>query len=182
MVNVLEACEDGDLRLAHVQKALIHEEMKINEKLGEDTSTLSVKQTSSTVISLQRNYKPWKPKYYVCGQPDHFRHNCSKRREHSSPEGGHKARTAGEKCLGPAMTKDKSDSEMLDTVEAFTASISLALHQMDKWLINSGTSSHMTSQRNIPTNYKEFMLRQNVNIGNGRTVNTVVIENVHVNK
>ena len=41
------------------------------------------------------------------------------------------------------MTEDKSDSETSDTVEAFTASISSAPHQMDKWLTDSGASSHM---------------------------------------
>ena len=34
LVTALEACADGDLRLANVKQALIYEEMKINKALG----------------------------------------------------------------------------------------------------------------------------------------------------
>ena len=33
LVTALEACADKDMELAHVQQALIHEEIKIIEKL-----------------------------------------------------------------------------------------------------------------------------------------------------
>lgn len=42
---------------------------------------------------------------------------------------------------------------MLDSVEAFTALVGSATHQMDKWLVDSGASSHMTWEKNILINY-----------------------------
>ena len=67
------------------------------------------------------------------------------------------ARNAEEKSSEETVAEDKLDSETSDTVEAFTASIRSAPHQMDKWLIDPGASSHMTWKRNILTNYKEFV-------------------------
>ena len=109
----------------------------------------------------------------MCGQPGHFRRDCPRRKEHSNPGTDHKARTAGEKCSKSTIGEDKSDSETSDTVEAFTASTSSAPHQMDKWLIDSGASSHMTWEKNILKNYKEFVQRQKVSLGDGRTVDAV---------
>ena len=93
---------------------------------------LSADQTSSAMTSTQGNYKSWKPKCYACDQSGHFRHDFPKRREHSSSGADCKARTAEEKSSEQTIKEDKSDSETLDTVEAFTASISSAPNQMDK--------------------------------------------------
>ena len=91
------------------------------------------------------------------------------------------ARNAEEKSSEKTVAEDKSDSETSDTVEAFTASISYAPHQMDKWLIDSGASSHMTWKRNILTNYKEFVQIQKVSLGDCLTVDALSVGDVQVN-
>jgi len=49
---------------------------------------------------------------------------------------------------------DRSELEVSDSVGALKASVGLT--QMEKWLIDSGASSHMTWNRNVLTNYREF--------------------------
>ena len=188
LVTALEACANDDLKLTHVQQALIHEEMKITGKFGQVTGVLPGEQTSSALISSQGNHKSWKPRCYTCGQPGHFRHECPKQRENSSLGTDHKARTAEEKHPksdiaedSSDIAEDNSDSEISDTVEAFTASVGSATRPMDKWLVDSGASSHMTWERNILTNYREFVQKQKVSLGDGRTVDAVGVGDVHVN-
>ena len=66
-----------------------------------------------------------------------------------------KAKTAKEKCSMSTNAETNSDSDVSDSVEAFTASVGSVTKQMDKWLIDSGASSHMTWERNILTNYQK---------------------------
>ena len=47
-----------------------------------------------------------------------------------------------------------------DSAEAFTASTDSVARHMDKWLVDSGASSHMTWERNILTNYQQFEHKQ----------------------
>ena len=49
---------------------------------------------------------------------------------------------------------NRSELEVSDSVGALKASVGLT--QMEKWLIDSGASSHMTWNRNVLTNYREF--------------------------
>ena len=131
-IAIVNCCCYDDLKLAHFQQALIHEVMKITEKFGQATGMPPAESFSADMIGSQGNYKPWKPRCYACGQPGHFRCDCPKRKEHSSPGTDHKARTAEEKCSKSSTTEGSSDSEMSDSVEAFTASVGSATHQMDK--------------------------------------------------
>ena len=55
--------------------------------------------------------------------------------------------------------EDYSDDEMVESVEAFIASVDSTC-QMDKWLVDSGASSHMTWERNILTNFRQFELTE----------------------
>jgi len=41
---------------------------------------------------------------------------------------------------------------------------------MGKWLIDSGASSHMTWEKNILINCKEFDKAQKVSVGDGQTL------------
>lgn len=67
------------------------------------------------------------------------------------------------------------------TCEAFTASVDSTTHRMDKWLVDSGASSHMTWEKNILTHYRQFEHSQKVSLGDGRTVDAVGVGDVHVN-
>ena len=76
------------------------------------------------------------------------------------------------KCDKSKTAEDYSDNEMMESVEAFTASIDSSC-QMEKWLVDSGASSHMTWERNILTNFRQFEQRQKVSLDDGRTIDAV---------
>ena len=52
---------------------------------------------------------------------------------------------------------------------------------MGKWLVNSGAWSHMTLEKELLTDYKEFNKTDKVRLGFGRTVDAIDIRNIKVN-
>ena len=72
-------------------------------------------------------------------------------------------------------TANQDDGE---TVGAFAASAKLP--RGIRWLVDSGASSHMTQERKLITDYKEFDVPQKVSLGDGRTVDALGAGNVHV--
>ena len=97
--------------------------------------------------------------------------DCPKRKEYTNIKPQHKGFN----------TTRIFDCESLDNVGAFAASVESTSQQMDKWLIDSGASSHMTWEKNILTGYKEFERVQKVSVGDGRTRDAVGVGDVHIN-
>ena len=52
--------------------------------------------------------------------------------------------------------------------------------QMGKWLVDSGASSHMTWEKELLSDYREFEKPEKVVLGDGRTVEAVRVGNVNV--
>ena len=171
LVTALETHANDDLMLSQVQKALIQEEIEICGRLKHDTD-ITGDASSSAMVGAQGS-RPWKLRCYFCGQSSHFRWDCPKRKEHATITPQHK---------GYSTIDDSTfDSESLDNVGAFAASVGSTSRQMDEWLIGSRASSHMTWEKNILTSYKEFEKVQKVSVGDGQTLDAVGIGDVHVN-
>ena len=84
----------------------------------------------------------------------------------------HKAKTAAE--------ENSSDSDT-DNIEVFTPSVSsVDPHQMGKWLVDCGASSHMTKEKALLSEYQEFKTPEKVGLGGDRTVDAIGVGNVHV--
>jgi len=54
------------------------------------------------------------------------------------------------------------------------------LPQVDKWLVDSGASSHMTCNKKAMTNFHEFKKPEKVGLGDGHTVDAIGVGNVYI--
>ena len=51
---------------------------------------------------------------------------------------------------------------------------------MGKWLVDSGALSHMTREKGLLSENKDFKIPVKVGLGDGQTVDTIGIGNLHV--
>ena len=91
-----------------------------------------------------------------------FRRDCPYKKS------SHKAETAGEETKEP-------DSQ---GGSAFT--VGKGCSQSGRWLVDSGASSHMTWDKELLTDYREFDSPERVGLGDGRTVDALGVGNVYI--
>ena len=153
----------------------MHEEQKLTGQFGASISS-SYQQSSSALLGIKKKAKSRKSKCFEfsCGQVGHVCRDCPRKVEQERSKASHKTRAANEERLD-------SDTES-DTAGAFAASVgSMDSPQMERWLVDSGASSHITNQRELLINYQEFKHPEKVGLGDGRTVDAVGVGNVCVN-
>ena len=167
LVTALEARVD-DVKLNFVQQALIHEEQKRNGQFRHSSGTSSGDQPDSALVGARKKLKPPKPvRCFGCGEVGHFRRNCPRKKQLDSRGPAHRAKTATSKC-------SDSDSDGAFAVSAGSVDSS----RMGRWLVDSGASRHMTREKQLLTNYREFEKPEQVGLGDGRTVEAVGVGNV----
>ena len=143
VVTALEARVD-DLTMDFVQQQLIHHERKIKAQES--------KLDDSALVGTQKR-KP--PKCWNCDEVGHIQRFCPKRKEKSQ----HRAK----------VTEDEVESDG-DGEGAFPVSGEVP---EDKWLVDSGASSHMTPKREYFSKYQSFITPEKVGLGDGRVVEAV---------
>lgn len=154
VVTALEARVD-DLTLDFVQQQLIHHERKLKaQELKSEAPHDSV---------LLGNQRRKTPRCWTCDEPGHVQRFCPKRRGTSQ----HRAK----------ITEDEVESSNEDE-GAFPVSDEVP---ENKWLIDSGASSHMTPKREYFSTYRAFSTPEKVGLGDGRTVEAVGVGTVRVN-
>ena len=97
---------------------------------------------------------------YGCGEVWHICRYCPQRNFST-----HKASTAEENNGG-------------ERLGAFTAS--MGFPGGNRWIVDSGATSHMMRDRAVLTDYKEFKVTQKVSLGDGRFVDAVGAGNVRL--
>ena len=166
LVTALEARVE-DVKLSFVQQALVHEEQKLNGKFGDTSKVASAGQSDLALVGQRRKDSRTRKQLrcFGCGELGHIHHDCPERRE------VHRAKTAEEQQSG-------SDSE---GAGAFAASVgSKSTPQMGHLLVDSGASSHMTREKELLIDYREFEKPEKVGLGDGRSVEALGVGNVHL--
>ena len=168
LVTALEARVD-DIKFDFVQQALIHEELKMK---GQNNSE---EQGDSALIGkFKKTVKPQNLRCYHCGQAGHFRRDCPKRKQRNNSE--HKAKTV----VGEPPEVKLDDHPHESAFATCTSAGSKGLPQVDKWLVDSGASSHMTSNKKTLANLREFKKPEKVGLGDGHTVDAIGVGNVYI--
>eukprot|EP00795_Rhopilema_esculentum_P007998 gene7998-biopygen1703 len=159
LVTALEAKGD-ELSLAFVQQALINEEQK--KQAFKATATTKINRDSA--LHLEKGIsRPFKGKCYNCGKEGHKSFECHKRKQvrpsNSFKNETHNAKTAGKEA------DDDSDSQL------FLAENKQTENETNRqWILDSGASQHMTSNKLLLINYREFNQPELVKLGDGQTV------------
>ena len=154
VVTALEA-RAGDLTMDFVQQQLINHERKLKAQ-----ETKPEAQQNLAIVGAEK-WKP--PRCWNCDEVGHIQWFCPKRKSQ------HRAK----------VTEDKVQSDS-DGEGAFPASRSEEVPE-DKWLVDSGASSHMTPKRIYFTEYRIFSTPEKVVLGDGRVVEAVGAGKVRLN-
>ena len=137
LVTALEARVD-DLRLDFVQQALVHEEQK---RKGQESDASPSNQRDAALVGASKRERPRTPLVcWKCDEVGHTQRYCPKDKTSRSQ---HKAKAA-----------EEQSNELANGEGAFVVPGNLP--GMDRWLIDSGASSHMTPQRECLINYRKF--------------------------
>lgn len=166
LVTALEARVD-DISLKFVQQALIHEEQKqCNSDFLRSVETAAARKQTDVVLvekKFSTGTAKHKVKCFECGVVGHYKSNCPKKKTSYSAD-KHRARTA-----------EQLSSECEQAFEATVSSV-----ERGQWLIDSGASSHMTSEKELLADFHEFEQPQLVGLGDGSTVQAIGVGTVYV--
>ena len=189
LVTAIEARMDG-VSLDYVQQALIHEEMKQSE-LSRQLSGAE----SALAGAFKRNMSRDRPTCYGCGNVGHIRRYCpnDSLKCFGCGGGGHIQRYCPKKRkwhkakIAETEKSRQGDSD-IDGEDVYAAAFMASVGNVksaDKecypWVIDSGASSHMTTQKHFLTNFQEFEEPENVALGDGRVVKALRSGRVQLN-
>ena len=166
LVTALEAKGD-DLSLEFVQQALVSEEQKRQVSVGEAVTECD--QNSALHVN-KGAVKFFKGRCYTCNKEGHKSYECLEKLVKSSRppirksfqrlNTVHRAKTVREDN-----NQTDSESELF-----FSATGQPEGDLRQYWIVDSGASRHMTSNRKLLTDYCKFDVPETVKLGDGRSV------------
>jgi len=163
LVTALEAKGD-DLSLEFVQQALVSEEQKRQVGVSEvvtECDRNSALQVNKGIV------KPFKGRCYRCNKEGHRSYECHEKQVKfdrlpvkKSFQKPHRAKTVSEDN-----NQTDSESELFFSVTGQPEG-----EQQQYWIIDSGASRHMTSNKKLLSDYWKFDVPETVRLGDGRSV------------
>ena len=167
LVTALLARGDEELTMTFVKQSLLDEEQRQEKGGYSESGSRELKEDSALRAGRGKFHRrPGKPgNCYKCGKSGHFARNCHTQSAQGdqSDRTRHRAKKAKE-----AQEETKSDGAQ---ESSYVVSTGLkAEERSEDWIIDSGASRHMTFQREILLDYKEFKSTQLVGLGDGYTV------------
>ncbi len=153
VVTALEARSDG-LTMDYVQETLVHHEQKLKSK---ERSSGGVSPQNTALLSQRRKGPPI---CWHCNEVGHVQKYCYKKKNKSSH--------------GAAVVEEDFDEAYGEG--AFATPVS----SDECWLVDSGASSHMTSNKRYFASFKEFDKPEDVHLGDGRVVQALGVGSIHM--
>ena len=165
LVTALEARVD-DLSLEFVQQSLRNEEQKRKEKKEVEHSQGNSDAALVVAKNRSSNSRPKQPPTcYNCQEKGHISRFCPKRQ--------HKANQA---ASSTSTFDPQNESAFLSSVSSQGNNNCSNV----EWIIDSGATRHMTSQKHVFTEYRELNSVEKVSLGDGHVLNATGIGNVKV--
>ena len=135
---------------------------------------------AAPVGELRKGRKP--VQCYSCGMFGHIKRNCPNPKQPESRKSVYKGRKMNIQHSAENVEHlNVADAGEADEYESRYTAFAAHLEVTDssaKWLIDSGASKHMTYQKEILVDYRQFNRPQQVGLGDGRTVEAVGVGNV----
>ena len=193
LVTAIEARVDG-VSLDYVQQALIHEEMKQSELSGQLNEA-----ESALTGTLRRNTAHERPTCFGCGAVGHVRRNCPSDPSHKQFicfECGdvglirrycpkkfqwNKAKIVDSDERRPKNSDFEGEDGYATAFMATVEGVESTNKNRCPWIIDSGASSHMTTEKHVLVNFQEFAEPENVALGDGRVVKALGSGRVRMN-
>ena len=190
LITAVEVRVDG-VSLDYVQQVLIHEEMKQSELSGQLNDS-----ESALTGTFRRDMAHKRPTCFGCGAVGHVCRNCPSDLSHKKLTCFECGDVGHIPCYCPKKFKwhkakigdsdehqpKNSDFEGEDGyATAFMASVE-SMESTNKircpWIIDTGASSPMTTEKHVLVHFQEFAAPENVAPGDGRVVKTLGSGNV----
>ena len=166
LVTALEASR-GTLTLSYVQQALISDEQRRSSQPA--TSGAGGGKPDAAYYAGKKKFNRNKSRNcFECGSPNHMKRDCPKLKSAHKESSGqrHNAKHAAEETGADDY--------------GFIISGTDEINKKDKWLIDSGATSHMTFNRDMFSDYKLFEKPQQVCLGDGHVLEAVGVGNVEI--
>ena len=137
LVTALEANAEVP-KLELVTERLLHEERKMKDRKGTDTSC-------DKVMTAKQPFKRG-PKCHYCGKFGHIKRNCRKLAQETKSDSSNRDKPKHGANAAEARQTDSSSSDSEIVVRhAFSASAS----KHDSWIVDSGATGHMCHDKRL---------------------------------
>ena len=165
LVTALEASVEVP-KMEIVTERLLHEERKIKEKHGSETSDGTMK-----AMFVNRQSKGKGPKCYHCGKFGHIKRNCRELNSSKLDDDKNEAYDNKHKANNAAESRQAENSSDSDEVGLMiNHAFSSLTKKENAWIIDSGATCHMCNDTSLFVELYNWEKSEEVTLGDGHVV------------